>query len=210
MHRHTKNIVTAGTPLAEAQKAMIMVHGRGDSARGILSLAEVLRTENFALLAPEATGNTWYPFSFMAPAPQNEPGLSTALEVLDQLVDDVLAGGLAKEDLYFLGFSQGACLTSEFLARRADRYGGAFLYSGGLIGAAIDRSNYRGDFRGTPMLLGCSDVDPHIPLKRVQETSVILSEMGAEVDERIYPHAPHTVLEDEIEQTNRMLISARS
>ncbi|MCO6477962.1 MAG: dienelactone hydrolase family protein [Phaeodactylibacter sp.] len=208
MHRHHKNVVTAGAPLAEAEKAMVMIHGRGATAEGILDVANHLDVEGFALLAPQATGNTWYPFSFMAPVAQNEPGLSTALDVIRQIVQDILDTGIAPEDIYFLGFSQGACLSSEFLARNAQRYGGAFLYSGGVIGEKVNRSNYKGDFNGTPILLGCSDVDPHVPLRRVKDTIAIFSEMGAEVTERIYPNAPHTIFQDEIEITNRILSGA--
>ncbi len=208
MHRHHKNVVTAGAPLAEAEKAMVMIHGRGATAEGILDVANHLDVEGFALLAPQATGNTWYPFSFMAPVAQNEPGLSTALDVIRQIVKDILDTGIAPEDIYFLGFSQGACLTSEYLARNAQRYGGAFLYSGGVIGEKVNRSNYGGDFNGTPILLGCSDVDPHVPLHRVKDTIAIFSEMGAEVTERIYPNAPHTIFQDEIKITNRILSGA--
>lgn len=205
MHRHHKQVSTAGKPLEEARRAMIMVHGRGATAPSILELADHLRVDDFALLAPQANQHSWYPYSFMAPVSSNEPGLSTGLEVIGQIVDDILAAGIPHERIYFLGFSQGACLTSEYLARYARRYGGAFLYSGGLIGREIDRGNYAGDFAGTPMLLGCSDVDPHVPLERVRETTRILTDMGAEVTERIYPNGPHTVYEDEIERTNAML-----
>ena len=205
MHRHHKNVTTSGTPLAEATKAMIMIHGRGGNALGMLDLAHNLNVEGFALLAPQANQHTWYPYSFMAPVADNQPGLDTGLEVIRQIVEDILAAGINKEHLYFLGFSQGACLTSEYLARHADRYGGAFIYSGGVIGAAIDRSNYSGDFQDTPILVGCSDVDAHVPLNRVQDTTKIFAEMGAKVTERIYPNGPHSILEDEIEITNRIL-----
>ncbi|MCI4669058.1 MAG: dienelactone hydrolase family protein [Bacteroidia bacterium] len=205
MHRHTKNVTAAGKPLNEAKKAMIMVHGRGASPDSILSLREHLALEDFALLAPAATANTWYPYSFMAPTVQNEPGLSTGLGVIKQIVEDVLSAGIEKKDIYFLGFSQGACLTSEFLARNADTYGGAFIYSGGVIGDKIDKSNYQGNFGGTPILLGCSDVDAHVPLERVQASTKIFEEMGATVTERIYPNAPHTIFDDEIELTNQIL-----
>lgn len=208
MHRHHKNVTTAGLPLAEAKKAMIMIHGRGATAGSILEVAGHLEVERFALLAPQAAGNTWYPFSFMAPVARNEPGLSTALDVISQIVQDVNHAGIAPEDIYFLGFSQGACLTSEYLARNARRYGGAFLYSGGLIGEKIGRSNYKGDFSGAPILLGCSNMDPHVPLRRVKDTSAIFREMGAKVTERIYPNGPHTIFEDEIEITNHILSGA--
>lgn len=205
MHRHHKQIATSGKPLAEAEKAMIMIHGRGATASGILGLSNELQVDGFALLAPQASQHTWYPYSFMAPVASNEPGLSSGLDVISQIVKDILEAGIEAPNIYFLGFSQGACLTSEFLARNADQYGGAFIYSGGVIGEEIDRSNYRGDFGGMPVFIGCSDVDAHVPLHRVQDTTQILAEMGANVTERIYPNGPHTVLPDEIEITNQML-----
>ncbi|MEM6344111.1 MAG: phospholipase [Bacteroidota bacterium] len=205
MHRHHKNYSHQGKPLAEAEKVMIMTHGRGDTAEGILELGQYLNVKDFALLAPQATANTWYPYSFMAPVVNNEPGLSTGLGVLKQIVEDVLAAGVKHENIYFLGFSQGACLSSEFLARNANRYGGAFILSGGVIGPEIDRLNYAGDFGGTPILIGCSDVDHHIPLQRVKDTTAIFTEMGAVVNERIYPNGPHSVVQDEIDIVNTIL-----
>lgn len=205
MNQQHKTIVRAGKPLAEADKAIIMVHGRGADAADILGLTPYLALEGFALLAPEASGYAWYPFSFLAPVQRNEPGLSSGLALLGQAVAEARAAGIAAEDIYLLGFSQGACLSAEFAARHAGRYGGLFFLSGGLIGEALDTSNYQGDFGGTPAFFGCSDVDPHIPLGRVQESAAIFRQMGAEVTERIYPNAPHTVLEDEIEQVNRWL-----
>ncbi len=208
MHRHHKNVVAAGAPLPEAERAMIMIHGRGATAESILEVANYLQVEGFALLAPQASANTWYPFSFMAPAGQNEPGLSSGLDIINQIVEDIMQAGLPPEKAYFLGFSQGACLASEYLARHARRYGGAFLYSGGLIGDRINRSNYQGDFSGAPILIGCSDMDPHVPLHRVKDTAAIFTEMGARVVKRLYPNAPHTILEDEIEITNHILARA--
>ncbi len=205
MHRHHKNVTQAGKPLAEANYAMIMVHGRGAAPVNILEVANLLPVDDFALLAPAAAANTWYPYSFMAPTVDNEPGLSTGLGVIKQIVDEAVEAGIPTENIYLLGFSQGACLSAEFLARNAKRYGGAFLYSGGLIGPKIDRSPYQGDFQGTPILLGCSDIDAHVPLHRVQDSTQVLRDMGAEVDERIYPNAPHTIFKDEIEATIEVL-----
>lgn len=205
MHRHHKNVITQGVSLEKASKAMIMIHGRGGNAAGILGLARELNVARFALLAPQANQNTWYPYSFMAPVANNQPGLDTGLQVIGEIVADILAAGIQRENIYFLGFSQGACLCSEFLARNAHHYGGAFIYSGGVIGDAIDRTNYHGDFGGTPILIGCSDVDAHVPLHRVQDTTNIFTEMGAVVTERIYPNGPHSVLPDEIEITNSVL-----
>ena len=205
MHRHTKNITTGGLPTGKASKLLIMIHGRGASAPSILTLADHLNVNDFALWAPQANQNTWYPYSFMAPTMQNEPGLSTALEVLKELVHDAQTAGFKSEDIYFLGFSQGACLTSEFVARNANKYGGVFIFSGGVIGETINKANYSGDFAGTPIFLGNSDKDAHVPLHRVQDSTAIFIEMGAAVTERIYPNAPHTVLEDEIEFANSIL-----
>lgn len=205
MHQHTKNIKTSGASLAEASKAMIMVHGRGATAESIMSLSEYLEVDGFALLAPQANSNTWYPYSFMAPKENNEPGLSTGLEMIKELVEDIKAEGIKAEDIYFLGFSQGACLMSEFVARNAERFGGVFVLSGGLIGQNLETSNYSGDFDGTPIFLGCSDVDPHIPLSRVEESVEVFKDMGAKMNVQLYPNGPHTIYEDEIKEVNGIL-----
>lgn len=210
MHQHTKDITYRGLPLAVAKKAMIMIHGRGATPESVLGLSTYLELEGFALLAPRATQSTWYPYSFMAPVSQNEPGLSSALKVLDGLVTEVREADIADEHIYFLGFSQGACLASEYVAQNGQQYGGLFVYSGGLIGAELDTSKYKGGFSGMPVLLGCSDTDAHIPLARVKETTAYFQEAGAEVTERIYPNGAHTVFEDEIERTNAILAKART
>lgn len=207
MHSHTKNIITAGLDLKDAKKAMIMIHGRGATAQSMLGLAQEIPVSDFALLAPQANQNTWYPHSFMAPREQNEPGLSTALEVLKSTLADITEVGIPTENIYFLGFSQGACLVSEFVAQNAQAYGGVFVLSGGVIGQEIDRSNYKGDFAQTPILLGCSDIDAHVPLERVLASVNILKEMGAEVTERIYPNAPHTIFQDEIDIITKVIQS---
>lgn len=205
MHQHTKNIIQGGIPAKDASRTMILVHGRGGSAYGMLELATELKLDEFTLLAPQAHLNTWYPYSFMAPKEQNEPGLSTGLGVIGKAVKDLKEAGFADEEIYFLGFSQGACLTSEFLARNAGRYGGAFILSGGLIGDKVDRSPYQGEFRKTPVFFGISDIDAHVPLERVHETVEIFREMGASVTERIYPKAPHTIRRDEVDFINETL-----
>ena len=206
MHRHIKEVVSRGKPLEATKKAMILVHGRGATPESILGIADQLEVSDFALLAPRASAQTWYPYSFLAPVVQNEPGLSTGLGVIKQIVQDVLAAGIPSRNLYLLGFSQGACLVSEYLARNAQAYGGAFIYSGGVIGPKVDRSNYQGNFGGTPILIGCSDVDAHIPLQRVKESTHIFQEMGAKVDEQIYPQGAHTIYMDEIQRTNQILL----
>jgi len=205
MHHHNKQLITSGKTLKEASRVMIMIHGRGATAESILSLADHLPVDDFALIAPQATMNTWYPYSFMAPVQQNEPALSSALELLEAIVDDIQSAGHQAEDIYFLGFSQGACLSSEYVARNAKRYGGVFVLSGGIIGAEIDRNNYQGDFQQTPILLGCSDVDAHIPLQRVKDSTRIFQEMGANVSEQIYPNAPHTVFQEELDFITRVI-----
>lgn len=185
-----------------------MTHGRGASAQSILSLAAELNVENTALVAPQATGNTWYPYSFLAPENQNEPGLSAGLQVLSQLLEDIKREGFNSRQIYLLGFSQGACLTAEFAARNAQPWGGVFILSGGVIGDSIKKERYSGDFEGTPIFLGCSDVDSHVPLHRVQDSTEVFKNLGANVTERIYPNAPHSVFQDEINYINQVLNQA--
>lgn len=203
---HTiKNTVWAGVPLDQAKRVLIMTHGRGASAQSILSLAAELAVDGFALAAPQATGNTWYPYSFLAPEAQNEPGLSSGLAVLKELLDTVKAAGISSENVYFLGFSQGACLTSEFVARHAQPFGGVFILSGGVIGDSVKTERYTGNFAGTPIFLGCSDVDAHVPKDRVQDSSEVFRTLGATVTEKIYPNAPHSIFQDEIDHINHIL-----
>ena len=203
---HTiKNTVWAGVPLDQAKRVLIMTHGRGASAQSILSLAAELAVDGFALAAPQATGNTWYPYSFLAPEAQNEPGLSSGLAVLKELLDTVKAAGILSKNVYFLGFSQGACLTSEFVARHAQLFGGVFILSGGVIGDTVKTERYTGDFAETPIFLGCSDVDAHVPKDRVQDSSEVFRTLGATVTERIYPNAPHSIFQDEIDHINHIL-----
>lgn len=202
---HTKNIVMAGKPLATADRALIMVHGRGASAEDILSLADHLPVKDYALLAPEATGHSWYPYSFLAPLQENQPWLGSALDVLAGMVEDVVAAGIRKERIFFLGFSQGACLTLEFVARNAARYGGVAAFTGGLIGDKIYTENYKGNFDGMPVLIGTGDRDPHVPLQRVQATTTLLQGLHADVTERVYPGRPHTILTEEIAEAARVV-----
>jgi len=192
-------ILAAGRPLAEARAVLIFVHGRGATAESILSLAEYLPHPAMAYLAPQAAGNTWYPYSFLAPMEQNEPYLSSALARLGALLAEVERAGISPERVVLAGFSQGACLASEFVARHAQRYGGLMAFSGGLIGPPGTPREYPGTLDGTPVFLGCSDVDPHIPLARVNETADVLARLGAVVDKRIYPRLGHTINQDEID-----------
>jgi phospholipase/carboxylesterase len=203
---HKRNILAAGTSLENAKKAMIFIHGRGADAKSILELAGALDVEGFALLAPEATGNTWYPYSFLSPQIMNEPWLSSAIATVHEMIDEVIAAGISPENVYLLGFSQGACLTLESAARKAQRYGGLIAFTGGLIGDVIDRKNYSGDFAGTPVFIASGDPDPHIPVSRVRESTAILTEMGANVTEKIFPGIPHTVIQEEVDWVNRNLL----
>ena len=205
---HTKNIIAAGQSLAAADRALIMVHGRGGSAEDILSLADHLPVQDYALLAPEATGHSWYPYSFLAPPAQNQPWLGSALDLLGTVVDDIVAAGIAKEKIFFLGFSQGACLTLEFAARKAARYGGVAAFTGGLIGDKVYTENYKGDFGGMPVFIGTGDHDPHVPLQRVEATTSLLRGMHADVTERVYPGRPHTILAEEVAEAARVVFGA--
>lgn len=195
----------SGVCMLDADRAMILVHGRGATAQNILELAKYFQQPGMAFIAPRATGNTWYPHSFLMPLKQNEPYLSSALAVLDTLVGRILENGIPSENIYLLGFSQGACLSLEFAARNARPYGGVFGLSGGLIGPDSTPRNYGGNFGGTPVFLGCSDVDPHIPKKRVLESAAVFQEMGASVTTQIYPNMPHTIIEDELNRINEIL-----
>ncbi|HET7118109.1 MAG TPA: dienelactone hydrolase family protein [Hanamia sp.] len=204
---HKKNIQTAGKSLKEAEKALIMVHGRGADARDILGLASHFNVSDYALLAPEATNNTWYPYSFMAKPEQNEPWLSSALDLLKDAVDEVAEQGISAENIYFLGFSQGACLALEFVTRHAKKYGGVAAFTGGLIGDKINEENYSGNFNGTTIFIGTGNPDPHVPLSRVNESVGILEKMNAKVHLRVYDGRPHTISQDEIEEANRLIFN---
>lgn len=198
-------MATAGAPLGKSPVALIMVHGRNAAAANILSLVPSLGRPDLTYLAPAAAGGTWYPLSFMAEKEKNEPGLSSGLWVLDQLVRQVVDSGVRKGQIVLLGFSQGACLSAEFAASHADRYGGVVLYSGGLIGPPGTTWNYSGSFGGTPVFLGCSDVDAHVPNARVDESAAVFQRMGATVTERIYPGMGHLVNDEEIAWTRTLL-----
>lgn len=201
-------LLTAGRPTAEARGALILIHGRGATAESILDLAEYLRHPALAYLAPQAAGNTWYPYSFLEPTARNEPYLSSALARVGAVVAGVEAAGIPAERIFLGGFSQGACLAGEYVARNARRYGGLIAFSGGLIGPAGTPRDYAGSLDGTPVFLGCSDVDPHIPLGRVEETAAVLARLGARVDKRIYPRLGHTINQDEIDAAAGLLAAA--
>jgi len=191
-------VLSAGLPVDAATAVAILVHGRNAGPRNILELAGALAHPAFTYLAPGAANNTWYPLSFLAPRDQNEPYLSSALRRLGSLVADVAAAGVPRERIVLLGFSQGACLTAEFAVRHAGRWGGLIVFSGGLIGPPGTAWDVAGDFAGTPVFLGCSDVDAHVPKVRVEESAAVFERMGAATTIRIYPGMGHLVNDDEI------------
>jgi predicted esterase len=195
----------AGVPLEQARAAMILVHGRGASAQDILTLVPEIDQGGYAYLAPQAAGFSWYPNSFLAPIASNEPGISSGLAVLARLVEDLRAAGIPPERTTLLGFSQGACLMLEFVARHARRYGGVAGLSGGLIGPDGTPRDYTGTLAGTPVFLGCSDVDFHIPTARVHHSAEVLHRLGGEVTMRLYPSMGHTINQDEIAQVRAMM-----
>jgi predicted esterase len=191
-------VAAAGRPLGEAPVAVIMVHGRGAGPENILDLVPWLARPNASYLAPAAANRTWYPYSFMADIASNEPGLSSGLGVLGGLVARAEAAGIARDHIVVLGFSQGACLATEFAVRNAARYGGIVAFSGGAVGPPGTRWNESGRFAGTPIFFGCSDRDSHIPEPRVTESAELCARMGAQVTRRIYPGMGHTIIDDEI------------
>jgi predicted esterase len=196
-----------GPAAAQARIAVILVHGRGDSASGILTLADALDLPDVTWVAPQAAGNTWYPYSFMAPMEENQPGIDSGLWLLEDLVGMLEGEGIDATRIALMGFSQGACLAQEFAARHPRRYRAVIGLSGGLIGPPGTPRSYPGSFDGTPVFLGCSDIDPHIPVQRVHESAEVFRRMHAVVDERIYPRMGHTVNADEIEAV-RVLLQA--
>jgi predicted esterase len=203
-------IVLAGVPLDTAAGAVIAIHGRGADAEDIIALAQEVAPPEAGILAPNAAGNTWYPYRFIEPIARNEPYLSSALRKIAGIVSDLVQQGFAAERIALLGFSQGACLALEFAARNSQRYAGVIGFSGGLIGPPGTDFAYPGSLAGTPVFLGCSDVDPHIPVTRVEETAVVLDHLGGAVDARIYPGMGHTVNRDELEAARALLAASFS
>jgi len=198
-------VLAAGVPPERAAAAMLLLHGRGASAEDILTLVPEIQAPGWAFLAPQAAGGTWYPNSFRAPIESNEPWLSSALDVVAELVDRLGSAGLPAERVVLLGFSQGACLTLEYAARNARRYGGVAGLSGGVIGPDGARRDDRGSLAGTPVFLGCSDHDPHIPAHRVHHAAEVLGGLGAGVTAVLYPDLGHSVNQDEIEHVRDIM-----
>ncbi|TVR17144.1 MAG: phospholipase [Balneolaceae bacterium] len=198
--------VTAGAEPENAKGAIIMVHGRGATAESILTLANDF--ENIGqlhLAAPQASQNTWYPYSFLMPTEKNEPGLASGLQAIFNIMANLEDKGISRDKIIFLGFSQGACLASEFVARHPAKYGGLISFSGGLIGDAVEADNYSGSLDGTPYFTGCSDVDSHIPEERVHKSAEVFEKLGADVTKKIYPGMPHTIIQDEIAEASKII-----
>src|SRR5690349_20504865 len=202
-------VLRLGPSPEDARIIAILLHGRGASAEDILGLAARFTVRDVAYLAPQAAGSTWYPYSFLAPLHQNEPWLESALRVVAGLVENAGQRGIAPDRIAIMGFSQGACLALEFAARHARRYAAVAAFTGGLIGPPGTAREYAGNFSGTPIFIGSSDVDPHVPLERVQESTAVLRRMGAAVDERIYPGMGHTINTDELEAADALLTDRR-
>ena len=203
-------VVSRGEPLDKARGALVLLHGRGASAEDILGLADELQLREFAYLAPQAAGHTWYPNSFLAPIQRNEPWLSSALELVASIIRKMADAGVPYSMVGILGFSQGACLATEFVARNATRYAGLFALTGGLIGPEGTVFQHSGDLGGTPCFLGSSDPDPHVPWERVKESAAKLSAMGGSVTLKRYPKMGHTINQDEILEARKILDAIRS
>ena len=203
-------VVTAGAPLEQSAGAVITVHGRNAGPENILDLVPRFARPQLAYLAPAAANRTWYPFPFISEIDKNEPGISSGLAVLDGLVQKLVSKGIQRSSIFLCGFSQGACLASEFAVRHADRFGGVIVFSGGLIGPPGTHWNsYQGSFAGTPVFLGCSDTDSHIPRGRVEESAAVFTRMGAKVTMKLYPNMGHLVSDDEIAAAQEILDAAR-
>lgn len=205
---HEKIITGAGKALGESDKVLIMLHGQGGSAESMLSLGSYLEVSDYTLIAPQANKATWFPFSFLEAPLVNEPWLSGAFSLLDDIIELAGAKGVPKNRLYFLGFSQGACLALEYAARNATRYGGVVAFTGGLMGDRIYSEHYQGNFGGTPVFIGTSNPDPHIPVERVHATVNVLRNMGAGVTGNFYNDRGHVVSMEEIELANRLVFNA--
>jgi predicted esterase len=195
----------AGEPISRARAAVLLIHGRGATAEDILSLAEYFDQPGFAYLAPQAAGNTWYPNRFLAPFAENEPWLSSALTLVSQVLDEIVNANIPHDHIILLGFSQGACLTLEYGARNARRYGGLVGLSGALIGPPETPRDYSGSLAGTPVFLGCSDTDIHVAEEFVNQTEDVLKRLGGDVTKRFYPDMGHTVNQDELDAVRGMM-----
>ena len=199
-------VLTAGPPREQAVATLVLLHGRGAAAEDMLSLHRALNLPEVAALAPQAAGGTWYPHSFLAPIESNQPCLNSALLRVESIVSDLLSRGVASDRIALLGFSQGACLTCEFVARHPRRYGGVIAFTGGLIGPPGTPREYAGSLDGTPVFLGTSDPDPHVPFERVVETRDVFTRLRAEVELRRYPGMAHSINQDELDAARAILL----
>jgi phospholipase/carboxylesterase len=200
------NLKYAGNPLEQAKKVAIMIHGRGAMAENILSLADHLNLAEFALIAPQAPGNTWYPFSFMAPDESNQPYFSMSMNIVDGIVKDLQKRGFSSEQIYFIGFSQGACLSLEYATQNAQKYGAVIAFTGGLIGEKFNPSKYKGDFQNTPVFIGSSQQDMHVPLSRIEESAIQIQKMGAKMKTLIFQDTQHTIRQEEVDWINEHIL----
>ena len=202
---HNQPVLHRGREIDSARGAVVLLHGRGASAEDILGLADEFDLPELAYLAPEAAGHTFYPYSFLSPIEQNQPWLDSALRLIQNIIGRASSAGVPLHSIALVGFSQGACLATEFVARNAARYGGLVAFTGGLIGPPGTKFSYSGQLSGTPCFLGAGDPDPHVPWKRVEETASVLSALGGAVTLRRYPGLPHTINEDEIAEAQKIL-----
>lgn len=202
---HKIDFIESGVPTDKATGALILLHGRGASPEDILELGDNLILKDFHIVAPRASANTWYPYSFMAPVEKNEPWLGSALSLVKELTSRLINTGIPASRIFLLGFSQGACLALEFSARNAMRWGGILAFSGGLIGETVNEKNYSGNFEGTPVFIGNSDTDPHIPEERCRQSASIMGKLKAHVTLKIYPGMGHSVNRDELTEADKIL-----
>lgn len=200
-----QQVVTRGAAPEQAQLAMILIHGRGASAQSMLMFADEFEGDNIHYRALQAKRHTWYPRSFMAPKEMNQPGINSGLQAIYDQIQDLNDSGIPTDKIILLGFSQGACLTTEFAARHPQKYGGIVGFSGGLIGKTVDPENYSGSLVESPVFLGCSDRDPHIPQQRVDETEHVFRRLGGDVTKKIYEGMGHTVNKNEIEHVQSII-----
>jgi len=198
-------VLEHGASLSRAKAAMIMIHGRGATAKGMLPMADQFAQPDFHYLAPQAQNHTWYPYSFLEPQKKNQPGLSSGLQLIYDLLDTITKEGVPKQKIILLGFSQGACLVTEFAARHPQKLGGVVALSGGLIGPTISMDNYSGEMDQTPVFIGCSDDDPYVPNERLDETSAVFEKLNADLNKQIYKGMGHTINEEEIKTVRGMM-----
>lgn len=194
---HSYQFLEKGQPVDKASQALILLHGRGGTARDIIQLADEFCDDTFYIVAPQATKNSWYPYSFLTVENENEPWLSSAVEIVKKLIDST-AGHISKDKIFIMGFSQGACLGLEVTSRYPTNYGGVIAFTGGLIGSTINEKKYQGNFEGTKVFIGTSENDPHIPLERAKQSKKVMEKLGADVMLKVYPGRSHTITQDEI------------